>query len=231
MADTIKLVDYERLSYYDKKIKSYLAKQSDLDALQKDVDDLLYKQIAITSFSNTVRTAQIGSTVNTITFNWSLNKTPKALTLNTESLDINARTKTIKDANITTNTSWTLIATDERNAKVSANTSLTFLNGVYFGVAQAVTEDEIDSVFIRRFNVQLTSARQREISVAADTDQYIYYAIPTRFGTPSFFVGGFEGGFNKVKTFDFTNSNNYTESYDVWRTTNSGLGKTTITIK
>ena len=45
MADTIKLVDYERLSYYDKKIKSYLAKQSETvkaNADNKYAVDALY---------------------------------------------------------------------------------------------------------------------------------------------------------------------------------------------
>ena len=48
------------------------------------------------------------------------------------------------------------------------------------------------------------------------------------FGTPTFKVGGFEGGFNLVKTFDHTNASGATVSYDVWQSTNAGLGNTTV---
>ena len=62
-------------------------------------------------------------------------------------------------------------------------------------------------------------------------DRYIYYAIPHRLGTPVFFVGGFEGGFALEKTFDYQNPSGYTESYDVYKSTNAGLGSTTVTVK
>ena len=55
-------------------------------------------------------------------------------------------------------------------------------------------------------------------------------AFPTRLGTPVFKVGGVEGGFNKVSTIYFTNSYNYVEKYDIYKSTNAGLGNTTVDI-
>ena len=60
--------------------------------------------------------------------------------------------------------------------------------------------------------------------------QYIFYCVPASFGSCSFKVGGFEGGFNKVDTIQFTNASGYTESYDIYKSTNSNLGNTTVVV-
>ena len=54
--------------------------------------------------------------------------------------------------------------------------------------------------------------------------------VPTRFGVPKFTVGGFEGGFSLVATIDFTNSSNYTEPYNIYKSENSNLGNTTVNV-
>ena len=59
----------------------------------------------------------------------------------------------------------------------------------------------------------------------------IYYAFPASWGTPRFFVGGFEGGFALLKTFDHKNASGATISYAVWKSTNAGLGNTTVEVK
>jgi hypothetical protein len=56
------------------------------------------------------------------------------------------------------------------------------------------------------------------------------FALPTSYGTPLFNVGGFDGGFNLIKTFNFTNYSGHTESYDVWISDNIGLGTTTVKV-
>jgi hypothetical protein len=43
-------------------------------------------------------------------------------------------------------------------------------------------------------------------------------------------VGGFEGGFSKAATFDFTNASGYTESYDVWLSDEMNLGSTSVKV-
>ena len=75
---------------------------------------------------------------------------------------------------------------------------------------------------------ELGDSKAKTFTVNAAAGQYIWYAIPHSFGTPTFKVGGFEGGFNLVKTFDHTNASGATVSYDVWQSTNAGLGNTTV---
>ena len=63
----------------------------------------------------------MGSTVNTVVLNWTTNKTPEKLTLDGESVDKELRTKTIENAAIKANKTYTLKATDERDAEATKN--------------------------------------------------------------------------------------------------------------
>lgn len=199
-----------------------------LDKLVKQMGDVLYEAIAITSFSNNVNTVEMGSTVNTIVLNWAMNKVPKTLTLDGSMIDVNLKTKTIEGAGIKQNKTYTLKATDERDASAQKNTNITFLNGVYWGVA--ANASEFDSAFILKLTKGLQGSKGKTFTVNAAAGQHIYYAIPTRYGTPAFKVGGFDGGFAKAGTIQFTNASGYTESYDIWKSDNAGLGSTTVVV-
>lgn len=193
------------------------------------LDDLLYKPVAINSFTNSANTKEMGITVDSVTLNWSINKTPATLTLNGEALDVTRTTTTLNGLGLTSNKGWTLAATDERDAKSTKTTSVTFLNGVYYGVGK-VNAEGVTSSFILGLTKTLASTRAKTFDVNPAKGEYIYYAIPTRFGTPKFEVGGFEGGFDLLTTINFTNSSGFQESYSVYRSTNSGLGSTKVVV-
>ena len=201
-----------------------------LDDLTKRMDDVQYTPIQITSLSNNVNTAEMGSTVNTVVLNWGYNKKPKTAMLDGAGLDVNLRTKTIEDAGIKASKTYTLSATDERDAKATKTTAITFLNGVYYGVGTAAG-DTINNDFVKGLTKTLSGSKGKTFTVNATEGKYIYYALPHRLGTPVFFVGGFEGGFALAKTFNYTNPSGYTESYDVYKSTNAGLGSTTVEAK
>lgn len=197
-----------------------------LDELKSQMADVLYEAIQITSFSNNVGTVEMGSTVNTVVLNWATNKTPAVLTLDGEGIDKSLKTKTIENANIKSNKTYTLKATDERDAEATKTTAISFLNGVYWGVAE--DKSSFDSAFILGLTKGLQGSKAKTFTVNAGVAQHIYYAIPSRYGTPSFKVGGFEGGFAKVATIEFTNASGYKENYDIWKSDNPGLGNTTV---
>lgn len=201
-----------------------------LDELTKRMDDVQYTPIQITSFSNNVNTAEMGSTVNTVVLNWGYNKEPKKATLDGSGLDVKLRTKTIEGAGIKSNKTYTLTATDDREAKATKTTAITFLNGVYYGVGTAVG-GAINNDFVKGLTKKLSGSKAGSFTVNATEGNYIYYALPKRLGTPTFFVGGFEGGFALEKTFEYTNPSGYTESYDVYKSTNAGLGSTKVDVK
>ena len=143
-----------------------------------------------------------------------------------EGIDKSLKTKTIEGANIKSNKTYTLKATDERDAEATKTTAISFLNGVYWGVAE--DKSSFDSAFILSLTKGLQGSKAKTFTVTAGALQHIYYAIPSRYGTPSFKVGGFEGGFAKVATIEFTNASGYAENYDIYKSDNPGLGNTTV---
>lgn len=213
----------EDVSYGDETVKDAL------DTLNSKMADVLYQAVAITSFTNNVNTVEKGSTVNTVVLNWATNKTPKTLTLDGAALDVSLKTKTIEGAAIKANKTYTLKATDERNAAATRTTSITFLNGVYWGAA--ARPETADSAFLLTLSKELLGGRAKTFTVNCGAGQNIFYAIPSGYGTPAFKVGGFDGGFGKMGTIDFTNASGYTEKYDVWISDNQSLGNTTVEVK
>ena len=84
---------------------------------------------------------------------------------------------------------------------------------------------------INSLTKQLSNSKNRTITVNAGAGEYIFYCVPSRLGACSFNVGGFDGGFSKVATVNFTNSDNYAENYDIYKSDNANLGNTNVTIK
>lgn len=211
------------VSYKESNVEAALTK------IEADIAELQYTPIQITAFTNNVNTAEMGSTVNTVVLNWDYNKKPAKLTLDGSVVDAGLKTKTIESAGIKENKTYTLKATDERDAESTKTTAITFLNGLYWGVGTA--DATINNDFILGLTKGLQSSKVKTFTVNAGEGQHIYFALPVRYGTPVFKVGGFEGGFAKAQTMDFTNASGYSESYDVYKSDQQNLGDTTVEVK
>lgn len=204
------------------------------DEYRQLIDDLAYTAIAFASASATNATNEIGSTVTGTAIIWSFNKEPKAQTIKfgseaAEVLDKTIRSKTYSGKTITSNTSIVITATDERNAQASRTLNITFQPRAYWGVAQ--NKEIYDSADILALSESaLTSTRTRNINVNAGEGEHIIYAIPSSFGTPTFKINGFEGGFVKVGTINFTNASGYSQNYDVYKSVNPNLGSTQVVV-
>ena len=199
-----------------------------LKTVEDQIADILYKPITINSFTNDVGTAEIGSYVKAVSLKWSFNKTPTTVTLDGMGMLPEFTGYSQTGLNITTNTTFTLKATDERGTEATKTTSITFLNGVYYGVSAA--PETLDSAFILTLTKNLRSTNLPSFTVNAYAGEYIYYCVPKRFGACSFSVGGFIGGFMLADTVSFTNASGYTEDYYVYRSDYQDLGKTTVTV-
>jgi hypothetical protein len=93
---------------------------------------------------------------------------------------------------------------------------------------------EIDSAAILGLNKRLQAGKGLTFTANAGSLQRIAYAMPVRYGTPAFWVGGFEGGFSAVQfnePFVFENAAGYKEQYAVWLSDNTGLGSTTVEVR
>lgn len=195
------------------------------------LDDLLYKAIAIESFTSNVGTQEKGATVADVTLTWKLNKTPESLTLDNEPLGTSETQKVLSGQSITANKTWTLKATDDREATAQKSVTIQFLNGVYYGKGTVTTTEGVNNEFVLGLTKKLQASRAGTWTVNAGEGEFIYFAIPSSMGTPTFTVGGFDGGFTKLHTFEFTNSQGHSENYDVWKSENANLGNTTVVVK
>ena len=199
------------------------------ESVEKDIADLLYKEITIQTFTNTVGTVEIGSTVNDVNLSWTFSKTPKTVTLDGAAQEVASKGKTLTGLSLTANKTWTLKATDERDAVATKTTSVSFVNGVYYGASAA--QDTYDRAFILALTRSLRGSKLPSFTANAGAGQHIYYCLPKRYGTCTFTVGGFEGGFDLVATISFENASGYIEDYYVYKSGNAGLGSTTVEVK
>lgn len=199
--------------------------------ITQQLEDLQYVPIEILSFSNNIGIAELGSVINEIALNWKLNKDPEAAILNgqTMSSSLNSvQALILKDAALKENKTFTLLVVDDRNNSAQKSTEIVFYNGIYYGVSGI--PEELDNAFVRSLSRSLQADRAKTFTADSGADQYVWYALPSRYGTPVFNVGGFDGGFAKVNTLSFTNLSGYTEEYAVYRSDNSNIGKKTVKV-
>lgn len=196
-----------------------------LRQMQILINEANYKEITTTKYSVYPTNAEIGSIVDA-SLSWEYNKDIVTFQkMNGVELGINERSYTV--TNISSNTPFKLEFSDGIT-DASKTISLAFLNSRCYGVSSTKT---YDSELISTLTKVLTGSRACSFTVNSGDGQFIYYAIPTRFGKPTFYVGGFEGGFFLANTIDYTNPSGYTESYDIYRSDYSGLGDTTVVVK
>ena len=200
---------------------------------QQAFDELLYTAPSINSFTSvpSVREYEIGSTIIApITFNWSLNKAVVNQTIS-DIGNIPVGTFAAQyNTSITSNKTFTLTVSDNKNKTATRSITFSFMYPKYYG---AVVEPDIyDNDFILNLSgYKLASSKNGTFNVNAGTNEYIYFCIPTKWGTPTFNVGGFDGGFFKVAEINFTNKSGHTEPYSIWRSDNLSLGSQSVTVK
>lgn len=200
---------------------------------QQAFDELLYTAPSIVSFTSvpSVKEYEIGSVIIApITFNWSLNKTVVSQVIS-DIGNIPVGTFTAKYyTSIASDKTFTLTVLDNKNNTATKSITFSFLYPKYYGAV--VEPDVYDNDFILNLSgYKLASSRNGTFNVNADTNEYIYFCIPIKWGTPIFNVGGIDGGFFKVAEINFTNNSGHTEPYSIWRSDNLSLGSQSVTVK
>jgi hypothetical protein len=198
--------------------------------------------------TNSGGTYEIGSSI-TSTFTWSFSKLPTTLTVGgvsktpTQTGTTASQTFTASSQTSRTFTIKGVYAGVYGNETVEKTWTYNFRNKVYYGCLPLPDDGIINSSFIKRLSESsyATTYKNSGFNLGdTSTDKYIWYAFPARFidtyGEPVFTMGGFQGGFNKIEGADvdsgkgFTNGQNFTESYCVYRSTNAGVGDLAITV-
>lgn len=187
----------------------------DVTNLKEALDKVLYTPLTI-MMTITPNIAELGTTVNEVNVLWQFNKQSiVSQTLNNILIPTSKRNYLMINK-YTANQLFTLKVIDSTKS-YEISTLLEFVPAIYYANA-------INTPTLPTANKLLTKNRQCTINInAAD---YIYIFMPTKYGVPSFYVGGFEGGFQKVGNTVYN-----TTTYDIWRSDNANLGQTTINIK
>ena len=194
-----------------------------LDKIQSDMN---YVAMDVKSVSNNVGTVEIGKTIDSVTVSWVLNKTPTIQMVNGNTVAVDDRSVVIPGP-FTSGQSFVVKATDERGKSDSGTTAINFVNGVYYGVLE--DGQAIDSAAVLGLTRELQSEKGITFTANAGENQRLAYALPSRYGTPKFVIGGFEYEWTKT-TISFTNSSGYTEQYDIWRHGQLGGGNLTVSV-
>ena len=217
------IITDEKLNKIELQLLKYANALNEHEAI---LQELLYVPISISSLSLSKSVVEIGDILSGLVVTWSYNKEDiVSQKFNGLEVGIDDR-EYVETEDITSNKTYTLEANDGKNTTTKSAT-VKFLNGKYYGVAQ---EGTYDSDFIKGLTKVLAENKNGNFTVNCGENEFIYFCIPTRFGTPRFSVGGFEGGFFKVDTIEFTNNFGYSENYDIYRSDNSSLGNTTVNV-
>lgn len=202
-----------------------------IKTLEEQMDKLTYVPIEITSFTVSPSVAEIGSRVDNPTLSWKLNKAAHAVML--DGVDLTTITSGTSGSRTTSETydenkTWTLKVEDEEQNVAQRSVTLSFLNGVYWGVMYP--GGEVNASIKALEHKELRSSHKSSFTVTAGENAHIAYCVPKRFGTRKFRIGGFEGGFESPLSVSFTNATGYTEDYYIYLSTYANLGTTTVEV-
>ena len=208
---------------------------SDIHTLEDAMNTLLYVAPSISSFTSSPSgaTYEIGHVIKApVTFSWTVNKTVISQSISNlgSTLSATDRNATYNGSDITTDKRFTLSVSDGKKS-ATRDINFTFRHNRYWGVS--TIPGTYDSTFIKSLsNKEYATARTKSaFNMTAGVNQYMFYCFPTSWGTPTFNVGGFDGGFSKAATLDFTNASGNTTSFDIWKSENANLGQQTIVVK
>ena len=112
---------------------------------------------------------------------------------------------------------------------VSASAGITWLPRRFWGVG--LYSGNIVTLLATGFNSELAGGLGKSFTVTASPTQKIYYLIPVSYGTPTFSVGGFDGGFILKTTVPYVNTLGVSLSYNLWESEKLNLGTTTVSVR
>lgn len=178
------------------------------------IDDLMYEPIKILSATNSASIVEKGSTITEVSVTWSTNKDPVSQKVNGNPVDPTLRSYTITGLYYTRDVQISVWAKDERDATDKLTTSITFVNGLYWGVVEDGTD--INSSVIQGLNKILKGSKECSFTIDTPASMRVVFALPASLGTPTFMSGGLVADMYKDKSFEFENARGYRETYDVW---------------
>lgn len=206
-----------------------LAMNDRVTELEEEVKRLKSSTIKIVKFNVTPMTVEIGSVINSVKLEWDINfrNLTKQYIDDVEIPDLTKRSRVI-DGPFTQSKEFTLKVEGDDGNSDTRITQIKFLNNIYYGTEKV---SSINSDFINSLNKVLTDSKVKGFTVVSREQEYIYIALPVRFGEPIFEITTEVADFELIKKFQHENSSGYVEEYAVYKTTNVHLGQTTVRMR
>lgn len=187
------------------------------DDVRDALDYLLYTPLSISSFTNSVGSVEIGSTVNSVVLNWSYNHDVISQSLTDVGVVTPAslRAYGFSSLGLTSNKTWTLSSTDGTTPK-NANTIVSFLHKRYWGVSPLASLSDADILSLSK---ELSSTRIQSRTMNATGGNYLWFAWPDSFGSGEFWTNGLQNTAWTLTTRSFVNASGYSSTFRIYRST------------
>ncbi len=213
-------------TYYTNLINAYQVIYS--RGIYTDLSSFLdgnYIRPEIKTFTNSLNELEFGNSANTVTFNWTTNKTgyqyglvPTGATYNNTTFDSTLVSQNIySDTTGTTATTFTLTF-DDGVTSVIGYSNVSFYNKRYVGVfsGTSISNSEILGLSTK----DITYSKDMGLKYLSGGGNYVYICYPARLGETDFFVNGLFTNAFTLTTMNFTNQYGFTELYNIYRTDN-----------
>lgn len=212
-------------------IATMVLSSGEIAQMQKDVADLKYTPISITSISNNVGTVEKGYPVSQMKVSWQVNKTPVSQTVDGVAVDVSERSKVV---DMTGKTSVKVVVTDERGTKAEKSTGYNAYNAVYYGTMDDGTEINRDAILALGLQgKRVQNSKGVTFTTNPSANQRIAYALPVSYGTPAFRDPSnfpIDMSLATAEPFLFENAHGHEENYNVWLSTEIISESTTVTV-
>jgi len=177
------------------------------------LDGLLYVPPEITSFSLSLSTVEIGSTVTAVDATWTYNKAMAAATLTDATIDPDDRSYAFTGLNLTSSKTYTLTCEDAEAGTDSASRTVTFTHKRYWG---AITTTDPDDATLIALSKEFSTSKAKSITFDCTGGRYPCFAYVATAGDPtSITVGGFAFSDYTVTTRTFVNASGHSASFKI----------------
>jgi hypothetical protein len=199
-----------------------IASFSDGQSSPQEIGTGVWKAIGALSFSATYNNGPPDATPHVVSTGWADLNMVTAPTY----LGPTSSAEAVNYPAVGSSVSFTLHA--QAGAETSTLTdSVAFYNRRHWGISTDVSGLNSADIGAMASN-ELSNSKAKTFTVTAGAGEYIWYCYPSRLGTVTFTVGGFEGGFEAPETVSRVNDLGYTEDFYCYRSTNANLGTTTV---
>lgn len=221
----------ENISYTDDNYPTY----TNVDiAIKEILTRLDWVDVAIESFVVSPNQTQYeyGETIpaGTLTFSWLLNK-PDITTISlTDMSPTITDVSCVYNHNLDVTKSFILTISDSKTT-VSKTIKISFDSKVYWGASDIIPEELTSEWILGLSNSKFATSKTGDYTFSADTNEYGIIAMPSSFGNPVCYIGGFETTLEKLGQLNFVNSSGGQKPYTVYKTGQHSLGSFTMNLK